>query len=87
MILFSEYQSLGQSHKAEILFSEGISLDLVRHTPRLKIELYSLADFYVEIFYDKFTDDPLFLQSFEHLEGLEPYLDMVSIEGLLTIEK
>jgi hypothetical protein len=86
MISFNDYQSMGQSRKAAILFSQGVALELVRETPRLKVELFSLAGFYVEIFYDRFTDDPLFLQAFDHIEGLDPYLELVSVEGAFEIK-
>jgi hypothetical protein len=80
MISFSEYQSMGQSRKASILFSEGVPLGLVRYTPRVKIELYALSGFYVEIFYDKRTEDPLYLHPFHHMEGLDSYLQSIHIE-------
>jgi len=86
MISFNEYQSLGQTRKAGILFSHGVDMELVRETPRLKIELFSLFDFYVEIFYDRFTDDPLFLQAFGHSEGLDPYLQLINIDGAFEIK-
>jgi len=85
MLSFSLYQAMGQGRKAGILFSRGVSLGLARQTPRLKIELYALMDFYVEIFYDRFTEDPVFLQAFQNMDGLDPYLQQVNIEDSIGL--
>src|SRR4051812_25978961 len=86
MLSFSLYQAMGQGRKAGVLFSRGVWLGLVRQTPRLKIELYALMDFYVEIFYDRFTEDPLFLQAFQNMDGLDPYLPQVNIKDSFDFE-
>ena len=85
MISFEKYQSMAQSQKAEILWLEGVYLELIRQTPLLNIELYALYDFYVEIYFDKATEEPLFLRAFQDPVNLEPYLSLVDIKDALEI--
>jgi hypothetical protein len=87
MIPFKVYRSLSAEKQAHILWEDGIFLDLARQTPKLHIELYALHDFYVELFFDRKTEEPLYLKSFRNLKGLDPYLSQVSIENLLEIRK
>jgi hypothetical protein len=82
MIPYRQFQSLAQSLQAEVLMLDGVFLEMVRHTRKLNIELYGLYGFYVEIFFDKRTEEPLFLRSFQHTRGLDPYLESIDIEPL-----
>ncbi|MFL5738738.1 MAG: hypothetical protein ACJ75B_00865 [Flavisolibacter sp.] len=83
MMSFQKYQTLESSLQAEILWLHGVYLDLIRHTPKLNIELYSLFDFYVEIYFDKVSEEPLFLKAFKDIRKLDPFLEHVDIESLL----
>lgn len=85
MISFSEYKCLEQSKQAEILWMEGVYLELVRRTRKMNIELYSLNDFYVEIFFDRITEEPLFLKSFKNIRSLDAYLSLIDIENALVL--
>lgn len=85
MISFSEYKCLEQSKQAEILWMEGVYLELVRRTRKMNIELYSLNDFYVEIFFDRITEEPLFLKSFKNISSLDAYLSLIDIENALVL--
>ena len=74
---------MAQNKKAQILWMDGVYLNLVRHTKRMTIELYALYNYYVEIYFDKFTEDPLFLKTFQSCKSLDPYLPLVSIDDIL----
>ncbi|HEV7622270.1 MAG TPA: hypothetical protein VGO09_11065 [Flavisolibacter sp.] len=69
---------MSQEEQAKYLWKEGVALELRRQTENLVAELYSLHHFYVEIFFDKETEEPLFLNSFNHVNGLDPYLSTPS---------
>lgn len=83
MISIDRYNMLPQEMQAEILLEHGAYLELTRKTPQLNIELYALANFYVELYFDKVTEDPLFLRAFDTVKELEPYLPLIEIEGIL----
>jgi len=68
--------------QAEVLLQFGVYLDLIRKTPRLNIELYALNDFYVEVYFDKITEDPLFIRAFDSVKELDAYLPLIGIDGI-----
>ncbi|MBO9684287.1 MAG: hypothetical protein J7502_16750 [Flavisolibacter sp.] len=76
---------LPQEMQAEILLQYGVYLELIRRTPQLNIELYALDHFYVELYFDKITEDPLFLRAFDSVKELEPYLPLIPIENILEV--
>ena len=82
MISYRKYQQLSPGRKAETLFEEGIYTQLTRRTKHMVIELYLLNDFYVELYFNALTQDPLFVKAFNGSEGLEPYLEMIAIDAL-----
>lgn len=82
MISFESFKKFTPNLQAKVLWEYGIFLDLVRQTPESNVELYSLFDFYVEIYFDKNTGDPLFLRSFSNTNALEPYLPVVEIDSI-----
>jgi hypothetical protein len=82
MITFRQYRLLDQGSQAELLWLDGVYLNLIRETANQNIELYSLYHFYVEIFFDKSSGEPLYLQAFENQKELEPYLSLIDIDGI-----
>ena len=83
MISFETYKMLPQDMQAEALLHFGVYLELIRTTQQLNIELYALNEFYVEIYFDKMTGDPLFLRAFDSVMELEPYLPFIEIDSIL----
>jgi hypothetical protein len=79
---FESYKMLSQDLQAEILLECGVYLELIRNAPRLSIELYGLFGFYVEVYFDKGTEEPLFLRPFSSVKELDPYLHQVEIDGI-----
>lgn len=86
MISFEAYKKLSADLQAEILWQFGVCLDLVRTTSRRCIELYALGNFYVEMHFNRKTEDPLFLKAFNKTKDLEPYLKLIEIGNLLVIK-
>ena len=82
MISFVEYRSLPQNYQAEILWTDGVYLELMRYTKGLNIELYALYNFYVEVYFDSLTEEPLFLKAFKQAKKLDPYLSQINIENI-----
>jgi hypothetical protein len=86
MITYKQYCLLDQASQAELLWLDGAYLDLIRETTGQNIELYALYDYYVEIFFDKASGEPLYLSAFENQKYLEPYLSLIDIDGLFQTE-
>ena len=83
MLRYSQYRSLQQNEQVDLLLGDGVYLDLMRYTSNSYIELYALEDFYVEVYFEKTTEEPLFLRPFCDLRHLDPYLEEISIKQLL----
>jgi hypothetical protein len=87
MLSFDEYSSLDEDLQTQILSLEGVRLELVRNCRHLSVELYALYNFYVEIFFDKKTEEPLYLKAFKKIKNLEPYLESIDIAEMLGMRK
>lgn len=87
MIRYKQYKSLTQTEQADILLEHGVYLELIRQTSKLEVELYALDGFYVEVFFDRKTEDPLYLKAFKDLRHLEPYLTIIDIEHLFEVDE
>ena len=87
MLTFEEYVSLEEDLQTQILSFDGIYLELIRSCRNMNVELYSLYNFYVEIFFDETTEEPLYLKAFKKLEYLDPYLDLIDIAEIFGIRE
>lgn len=79
MLTYEEYLSLDEDLQIQLLSLDGVFMDLMRSVRNLNVELYALYNFYVEIFFDKVTEEPLYLKPFNKMKYLEPYLVQVDI--------
>lgn len=77
-----EYNQLTLDEKAQYLWDNGEFI-LNRKTEEGAFNLYTLSDFFVEVFLDKKSGQVTKFQSFKSLRMLEPYLNSISIEKLL----
>ena len=73
-----QFMSLPLHVQEEILINRGIFL-FDRKAVGIKVLLYQLNGYYVEVFYDTATAQVCLIKSFAETEGLEPYLDKISI--------
>jgi hypothetical protein len=87
MLSFEEYKMLDDDMQTQLLSLDGVYLDLNRSSRKYHIELYSLYGFYVEIFFDKKTEEPLYLKAFGKMKYLDPYLELIDISKLLRIRE
>lgn len=85
MIPFSKYILLTQRQQAEILWLNGVYLELCRQSKSQDMELYGLFDFYVELIFDRVSGDPVHIKPFKETEELGPYLDLINIEDAIEI--
>ena len=86
MIHFKKYKSLPQSEQADILLGHGVYLEMIRQTSKLEVELYALEGFYVEVYFDRKSEEPLFLKAFKNMKYLEPYLTIIDIDHLFKVK-
>ncbi len=74
MFSCAEYQVLDEISQAKFIWIDGRHLS-GRKTERLNVELFVLYNFYVEIFFFKENDEPLYIKSFENINHLKVYLE------------
>ena len=79
MLSFEEYSSLDEDLQTQVLSLDGVYLELTRNARNMNVELYALYNFYVEIFFDRNTEEPLYLKPFKKMKYLDPYLEWVDI--------
>ena len=81
---FYEFLDLDDRGKAFAVWHYGVFL-LSRTADNLTYKLYAIEDFYVEI--SQSEDDKLVeaMNSFESIEFLTPYLDLIELDELETI--
>ena len=87
MLTYTEFQSLNEDMQTQLLSLDGVFLDLDRSRGKYHIELYALYSFYVEIFFDRLTEEPLYLKAFRKMKNLDLYLEMVDIGEILRIRE
>ena len=85
MLSYGQYKTLSQNEQVDHLLVDGVYLDLTRHTSNYFVELYALENFYVEVYFEKITEEPLFLRPFSNLRQLDPYLGDIPIEQLVQL--
>ena len=78
MVNFKQYKTLHEAIQLHLINTEAILL-MSRKTSRLNIKLYSLYDFYVEVFCDRGEEDPLYIKAFIEAVNIDPYLDTIII--------
>lgn len=77
MFSCEEFRLLDEDLQAQMLWMDGAFL-MTRETKRAKIELFSLYNFYVEIFYE--GEELLFNKAFDNVMQLDPYLQLINID-------
>jgi hypothetical protein len=80
MFSCDDFRLLDENLQAQILWVDGVSL-MARKTEKANIELFSLYDFYVEVFFEN-DDEPLFMKAFKETIFLDTYLKMINIDSI-----
>lgn len=81
MVGITEFQVLSLEKKCEVVTYFGNYL-AYRLLKECKVFLYSTDNFFIEVYYSTKYQKVLMIHSFEQLEGLEPYLEMISLSDL-----
>lgn len=80
MFSCEEFWFLDENLQAQILWFEGVFL-MARKTEKANIELFSLYNFYVEVFFEN-DGEPLFLKAFKDVTFLDTYLKTINIDSI-----
>jgi hypothetical protein len=87
MLTFEEFQTLDEDLQTQVLALDGVYLELIRRVRSLNVELYALFTFYVEVFFNRETEEPLYLKAFNRMQNLDPYLELIDIGGVLGLRE
>lgn len=79
---FDYFSKLEYIDKFHILWEEGVFLSNYQGE-RHSVNLFSLDNFYVEVYYNNHKDEILYINSFEDTELLDKYLDEISVDALI----
>lgn len=79
MFSCEDFRLLDENLQAQILWLDGVFL-MSRKTERANIELFSLYNFYVEVFFE--CDEPLFIKAFKDVEAIDIYLKTINIDAV-----
>ena len=77
MLTLYQFNLLNDHLKAEAVW-QGTFLDN-RGEDQFKVQLYSLGNFYVEVFYEKQNNEIVRIRSFRTTRLLAPYLKKIKI--------
>jgi hypothetical protein len=75
MLSLYDFNGMDEGGKAEAVFTEGVFVD-DRDEPGLKVQLYRLNNFYVEVFYDAEANKITRYRSFNSMAQLAPYVKL-----------
>jgi hypothetical protein len=80
MFSCEDFRLLDENLQAQILWLDGVFL-MARKTEKANIELFSLYNFYVEVFFEN-DEEPLFLKAFRDVSFLDSYLNTINIDSI-----
>ena len=75
MLTLYDFNGMDEKGKGEAVFSEGIFVD-DRDEDDLKVQLYRLHGFYVEVYYDQQKNEINSYRSFSRAGQLAPYVKL-----------
>ena len=81
----SDFSLLKLTDQLEILYEDGVYL-FKRKSGKMSVLLFQLQKVYVEIFYTKYRRVVHHIRYSETTKILEPYLDSLNIENLISID-
>lgn len=73
-----QYNMLKPDDQALTLWESGVFI-MNRKEDKYQINLYSLFDFYVEVWYDSMMNSIKKFRTFKAVDVLEPYLDRINL--------
>jgi len=75
MLTLHDFNGMSEAGQAEAVFTEGVYVD-DSDEDRLKVQLYRLDSFYVEVFYDSKVNRITRYRSFKSPGQLTPYVKL-----------
>jgi hypothetical protein len=78
-----EYRLLDDHQQVDMLYSQGAYL-AKRRCGHLRVILYQLDSFYIEVYYSKYRTVIQTLKSFHSVEHLGPYLELIDLGDLVN---
>ena len=83
MLTLDDFRVMPFEKKCDVITFQGSYL-LQRTLGDCKVFLYSFEGFYIEVFYTPKYQKVLMINAFDKSIGLEPYLETISLEDLLS---
>ena len=83
MSTLDDFRVMPFEKKCDVITFQGSYL-LQRSLGDCKVFLYSFGAFYIEVFYSPKFQKVLMINAFDKPVGLAPYLDMISLEDLVS---
>ena len=80
-----QFKSLPKELQLEQLSVNGTSLDLAYTEKGMEVSLFAYHDFYVEVFFQNYTDEIIALKSFKSMHRLTPYLKQIDINEITSL--
>jgi len=78
MVTIEDFCDSDSETKRKLLLQRGMRL-LSRSTKEVKAVLFELDSFYVEVLYDRRTQKMIWINGFDNMDLLEPYLQQIDI--------
>lgn len=79
MLDWELFMSFNELLKERLLLNDGVFL-MQRSTSHVNVKLFALYNFYVEVYYDKAEEEPLYIKSFELGQAIDIYLQAIDID-------
>jgi hypothetical protein len=76
------FRKLSETKQFRRLMTDGVCVG-ERTTNDAQLLLFQLNRFYVEVAFDKKTDEPVSARSFEATDELAPYLQEIDLSGVI----
>ena len=80
-----QFKSLPKPLQVEQLSLKGIVLDLAYTEKNVEVSLFAYNDFYVELFFQDYTDAIVAVKCFKSMHRLTPYLKQIDIKEITTL--
>ncbi len=83
MLSITKFKSLSNTKlKEKLLWRDGNYLGLYKQKDKIEASLFALYDFYVEVFYDRGSNEVIQVKCFKSTSrNLDPYLKMIDISN------
>jgi hypothetical protein len=85
MISLNIFKRLTIEEQVELLNEQAVSLDVYYKKSGTEVALFSLGNFYVELYVEPFTDEIIKIKSFTSIKRLDTYLGQININEIIKL--